>query len=96
MPAVFAVLVPGGHIKSKYLKGKIKINKIFGRKKKLITSVKKDAHPGNRTPVSTVGGYYDTTTPDALDIEDNKSKYLYYIFIFISYLQMFNDCTNTS
>ena len=24
------------------------------------------AHPGNRTPVSTVGGYYDTTTPDAL------------------------------
>ncbi|PON65715.1 hypothetical protein PanWU01x14_114580 [Parasponia andersonii] len=25
-----------------------------------------DAHPGNRTPVSTVGGYYDTTTPDAL------------------------------
>ncbi|GAB4858527.1 proline-rich receptor-like protein kinase [Ancistrocladus abbreviatus] len=23
------------------------------------------AHPGNRTPVSTVGGYYDTTTPDA-------------------------------
>ncbi|EOY06490.1 Uncharacterized protein TCM_021195 [Theobroma cacao] len=26
----------------------------------------KVAHPGNRTPVSTVGGYYDTTTPDAL------------------------------
>ena len=25
-----------------------------------------NAHPGNRTPVSTVGGYYDTTTPDAL------------------------------
>ena len=25
-----------------------------------------DAHPGNRTLVSTVGGYYDTTTPDAL------------------------------
>lgn len=25
------------------------------------------AHPGNRTLVSTVGGYYDTTTPDALD-----------------------------
>ena len=24
------------------------------------------AHPGNRTPVSTVGGYYDTTTLDAL------------------------------
>ena len=24
------------------------------------------AHPGNRTLVSTVGGYYDTTTPDAL------------------------------
>ena len=23
------------------------------------------AHPGNRTLVSTVGGYYDTTTPDA-------------------------------
>ncbi|XP_027367959.1 glutathione S-transferase-like [Abrus precatorius] len=28
------------------------------------------AHPGNRTPVSTVGGYYDTTTPDALDITE--------------------------
>ncbi|KAL4352107.1 hypothetical protein GQ457_06G029870 [Hibiscus cannabinus] len=28
---------------------------------------KKNAHPGNRTPVSTVGGYYDTTTLDALD-----------------------------
>ncbi|RYR52612.1 hypothetical protein Ahy_A06g027507 [Arachis hypogaea] len=27
---------------------------------------KLNAHPGNRTPVSTVGGYYDTTTPDAL------------------------------
>ena len=27
---------------------------------------KKSAHPGNRTLVSTVGGYYDTTTPDAL------------------------------
>lgn len=26
-----------------------------------------NAHPGNRTLVSTVGGYYDTTTPDALD-----------------------------
>ena len=26
------------------------------------------AHPGNRTPVSTVGGYYDTTTLDALDV----------------------------
>ncbi|PPR90568.1 hypothetical protein GOBAR_AA30116 [Gossypium barbadense] len=26
----------------------------------------KFAHPGNRTPVSTVGGYYDTTTLDAL------------------------------
>ncbi|CAB4281538.1 unnamed protein product [Prunus armeniaca] len=25
-----------------------------------------NAHPGNRTLVSTVGGYYDTTTPDAL------------------------------
>ncbi|CAK7334701.1 unnamed protein product [Dovyalis caffra] len=25
-----------------------------------------NAHPGNRTPVSTVGGYYDTTTLDAL------------------------------
>ena len=24
------------------------------------------AHPGNRTPVSTMGGYYDTTTLDAL------------------------------
>ena len=24
------------------------------------------AHPGNRTPVSTVGGYYDTTTLDVL------------------------------
>jgi hypothetical protein len=23
------------------------------------------AQPGNRTPVSTVGGYYDTTTPAA-------------------------------
>lgn len=31
---------------------------------------KQIAHPGNRTPVSTVGGYYDTTTPDALDISD--------------------------
>ena len=28
--------------------------------------LKQNAHPGNRTPVSTVGGYYDTTTPDAL------------------------------
>ncbi|KAF2314223.1 hypothetical protein GH714_024251 [Hevea brasiliensis] len=28
--------------------------------------VARNAHPGNRTPVSTVGGYYDTTTPDAL------------------------------
>ena len=27
--------------------------------------MKKLAHPGNRTLVSTVGGYYDTTTPDA-------------------------------
>ena len=27
---------------------------------------KLSAHPGNRTLVSTVGGYYDTTTPDAL------------------------------
>ena len=26
---------------------------------------KKCAQPGNRTPVSTVGGYYDTTTPAA-------------------------------
>ena len=25
-----------------------------------------DAHPGNRSPVSTVGGYYDTITLDAL------------------------------
>ena len=25
-----------------------------------------NAQPGNRTPVSTVGGYYDTTTPAAL------------------------------
>jgi len=33
----------------------------FQKKKK-----RKDfAHPGNRTPVSTVGGYYDTTTLDA-------------------------------
>ena len=29
---------------------------------------KKNAHPGNRTLVSTVGGYYDTTTPDALHV----------------------------
>ena len=29
---------------------------------------KKSAHPGNRTLVSTVGGYYDTTTPDALHV----------------------------
>ena len=28
--------------------------------------IRKIAHPGNRTPVSTVGGYYDTTTPDAI------------------------------
>jgi hypothetical protein len=28
-------------------------------------TVKNFAHPGNRTLVSTVGGYYDTTTPDA-------------------------------
>lgn len=28
--------------------------------------IKQFAHPGNRTPVSTVGGYYDTTTLDAL------------------------------
>ena len=34
-------------------KGKKAINKVH-------------AHPGNRTLVSTVGGYYDTTTPDAL------------------------------
>ncbi len=27
--------------------------------------MKKIAHPRNRTLVSTVGGYYDTTTPDA-------------------------------
>jgi len=34
----------------------------FPKKKKK----RKDfAHPGNRTPVSTVGGYYDTTTLDA-------------------------------
>jgi hypothetical protein len=28
--------------------------------------IKKLEHPGNRTPVSTVGGYYDTNTPGAL------------------------------
>jgi hypothetical protein len=38
---------------------------LFERKKK---RKKKHAHPGNRTPVSTVGGYYDTTTPDAPDV----------------------------
>ena len=26
---------------------------------------KTNAHPGNGTPVSTVGGYNDTTTPEA-------------------------------
>ena len=35
-------------------------------KKKKRSNNKVCAHPGNRTLVSTVGGYYDTTTPDAL------------------------------
>jgi hypothetical protein len=35
------------------------------KKKKKTQSLLKTAHPGNRTLVSTVGGYYDTTTPDA-------------------------------
>jgi hypothetical protein len=35
-------------------------------KKKKKRVKQKHAHPGNRTPVSTVGGYYDTTTLDAL------------------------------
>ena len=35
-------------------------------KKKKRSNNKACAHPGNRTLVSTVGGYYDTTTPDAL------------------------------
>ena len=34
------------------------------------------AHPGNRTPVSTVGGYYDTTTPDALDVSDSTDIFI--------------------
>jgi hypothetical protein len=46
----------------------------FNKKKRISKDKKKRkrlqktniAHPGNRTPVSTVGGYYDTTTPDAL------------------------------
>nr|PNR28987.1 hypothetical protein PHYPA_027679 [Physcomitrium patens] len=33
---------------------------LFGRLKE-----SRSAQPGNRTPVSTVGGYYDTTTPAA-------------------------------
>ncbi|KAL4296210.1 hypothetical protein GQ457_12G005530 [Hibiscus cannabinus] len=33
---------------------------------KKVNNVLMFAHPGNRTPVSTVGGYYDTTTLDAL------------------------------
>ena len=38
---------------------------VAGLVKDAIFFSKKSAHPGNRTPVSTVGGYYDTTTPDA-------------------------------
>ena len=37
------------------------------------------AHPGNRTPVSTVGGYYDTTTPDALPVFTFQLVLLLYI-----------------
>ena len=40
------------------------------------------AHPGNRTPVSTVGGYYDTTTPDALYIYKPKTINLNLCIIF--------------
>ena len=40
----------------------------MGRNKaeKIMENLCPRAHPGNRTPVSTVGGYYDTTTLDAL------------------------------
>jgi hypothetical protein len=46
---------------------KKKKNSTVDNKLKKTREVKnsKRAHPGNRTPVSTVGGYYDTTTPDA-------------------------------
>ena len=36
----------------------------------------KNAQPGNRTPVSTVGGYYDTTTPVALIDNYSTIKYI--------------------
>ncbi|KAH1081265.1 hypothetical protein J1N35_021026 [Gossypium stocksii] len=45
------------------------------KEQSLKNKVKKIAHPGNRTPVSTVGGYYDTTTLDALNcpVEGNQA-----------------------
>ena len=41
----------------------------------------KPAHPGNRTPVSTVGGYYDTTTPDAPCVSECSYLPTYRIYL---------------
>ena len=58
-------------------------------KKKINTN----AHPGNRTPVSTVGGYYDTTTPDALVEVLVEILFYYSIYMFLYVLLI---CNNTN